>query len=223
MAKPDNRYDELAAEAAARVERSRAAGRQLPLLPDEPGEGAGGPGTGRRGKAKAVNRLRDWLAHRGFKMPEDVLAEMAGLSSRDDAVTTALATMERIVLAAETGAPEYRKMMDGRVVRVSGPSAAQRAALFIQIYTIQLRAAEALAPYGLAKLTPDVAVTSAVTIVMPGGAAPAVPGAGARDVTPQARRIAPPPMPDEIQRNQGLADAVKEHSDAEIRTEGIRR
>ena len=221
MARPNNRYEELAAEAAGRVERARAAGRQLPLLPDEPAENAAGPGTGRRGKAKAVNQLRDWLAHRGFRMPEDVLAEMAGLSSRDDAVTTALETMERIVLAAETGAPEYREAGDGRLVRVSGPSASQRAALFIQIYTIQLRAAEALAPYGLAKMTPDVVAPAAVQIIMPGGAAPAVPGAGARDVTPQPRRITPPPMPGEIMQNQGLADAVTANSDADFRTEEV--
>lgn len=208
-------FEELAADAAERVNEARALGQQLSLLPDEAPEGASVPARAVRGEGKAQSQLRKWAAARGFRMPEDVLAEMAGMATSDDVFTWAMARAEQVLAWAEAGDK------GGRTASLT-----MRVETFRLIYTAALRAAEAALPYGLAKVTPDAGGMVVNQIVMPGAQVPtSTPDAAqtARDITPQPRRMAPPPMPHEIQQNQGLAETVKAGSDAAIRTEGPKR
>lgn len=205
MPQPNSQFEAQAREAAERIEAARAAGQQLTFLPDE----AGAPGQGSRpprGKGKATSQMREWLAAKGYRLPEDALAELAGLASREDVFLAAMARTEQVLAWAESGA-----------VSVKGTPAvqtmAQRLATFQFVMTASLRAAEALLPYGLAKVTPDEAPAQAVQIVVQGGAVAARGPDQARDVTPQPRRMAPPPMPGEILQNQGVADAVPTDAD----------
>lgn len=216
MAKPNSKFDELARDAAERIEAARAAGQQLTFLPDEPGPQDSE--RAKRGKGKATSQLRDWCAAKGLRMPEDVLVEMAGMSSTEDAFVTAMAKAEQVLAWAEAGATGYKGSP-------ASPSMAQRVAMFQMVYTAQLRAAEALLPYGLGKVTPDGAVTPPVQVfVAPGGAAQVQQGPeAARDVTPKTPRLAPPPLPHEIQQKQGVAKAVQGASDGADRTEGASR
>jgi hypothetical protein len=216
MAKPNSKFDELARDAAERIEAARAAGHQLTFLPDEPGPQDSE--RAKRGKGKATSQLRDWCAAKGLRMPEDVLVEMAGMASTEDAFVTAMARAEQVLAWAEAGATGYKGSP-------AAPSMAQRVAMFQMVYTAQLRAAEALLPYGLGKVTPDVAVTPPVQVfVAPGGAAQVQQGPEtARDVTPKAPRLAPPPLPHEIQQKQGVAKTVQGASDGADRTEGASR
>lgn len=212
MAKPDSKFDDLARDAAERIEAAAAAGEQFSFLPDEsaPGDTA----RAKRGKGKATSQLRDWCAARGLRMPEDVLIEMAGMASTEDVFLTAMARTEQVLAWAQAGAHGYK-------ASPAAPSLAQRLATFQFVFTAQLRAAEALLPYGLGKVTPDVAVTQAVQVVMPGAVAPQVAPAGpdrARDITPQARRIAPPPMPGQIVENQQVSAAENPGADGKART-----
>ena len=209
MPKPQNNFAEMAKDMAERLDRQRAMGQQLALLPDEGGEGSA---KAVRGQGKALNQMRAWLASKGMRLPEDVLAEMAGLTTREDAMLAAMADTERLLLW----------MFDGAVVPKGGvraPTASMRGEMFKYLYATKLRAAEALLPYGLAKITADVQVTQAVQIVMPAAqGAPRGPDM-ARDVTPQARRMGPPPMPTQTQQNQQVSDADFPASDATSRTE----
>jgi len=216
MAKGSN-FDELARDAVARIEKAREAGEQLTFLPDEPAPGE--TERAKRGKGRANSQLRDWLAARGLRMPEDVLVEMAGMASTEDAFLTAMARTEQLLAWAEAGATGYKGSP-------AAPSMAQRLAAFQFVFTAQLRAAEAMLPYVAAKVTPDVAVTMPVQVVqMP--APPAAAGSTradlARDVTPQPVRIGPPPLPGQIQQNQKVSAAGSERSDADIRTDGVKR
>lgn len=209
MPGPDNRFEAMARDAADRIAQSRDLAAQLTLLPDErPGAAlVAEDGGRRRGQGKALNQMREWLAARGYRLPEDVLAEMAGLASRDDVILTAMAQAERILAWAGKGT-ETATMR-------------QRLDTFMQVYTLALRAADALMPYGAPKVTPEQVTHQQVTQIVVQGA-PAAPSRGpdaARDVTPQARRIAPPPMPGEIVRNQEVSDAPAAHSDGGVRTE----
>jgi hypothetical protein len=211
MPGPKTLFDAQAQEAAERIDAARAAGQQLTFLPDE----AGAPGQGSRpprGKGKATSQMREWLAARGFRMPEDALAEMAALASGDDAFVTAMARTEQVLAWAVAGATSVKGQPAVQTM-------AQRLATFQFVYTAQLRAAEALLPYGLAKVTPDEAPQVPVQIVVQGGATVRQGPDQARDVTPGPRRMAPPPMPSEMQRFQGVADAVPNHADGEARTE----
>lgn len=209
MVRPNTQFEAQAKDAAERIEAARAAGAQLTFLPDEPGAAAAGRTP--RGKGKATSMMREWLAARGFRMPEDALAEMAALASGEDAFLTAMARTEQVLAWAESGA-----------VSVKGTPAvqtmAQRLATFQFVFTAQLRAAEALLPYGLAKVTPDEAPQVPVQIVVQGGSVAAQGPDRARDVTPRPARVAPPPMPGEIQRFQGVADAVPTDADGGMRT-----
>jgi hypothetical protein len=215
MAGPNNQFQAMARQAAKRIEGSRELAEQLSLLPDE-AQGAQGEGVKRsRGAGKAVNQMRDWLAARGYRAPEDVLAEMAGLASREDAILTAMAQAERVLTWAQQDAGKVKGAPDA-------PTMAKRLDVFMQLYTIQLRAADALMPYGAPKATPDVTQNVVTQIVMPGASAPAQPVRGgdmARDVTPQVRRIGPPPMPHQTQQNQSVSAAQSGHSDDAERTE----
>ncbi len=208
-------FDDLARAAAQRIEDARAAGEQLTFMPDEPAPGAGRPA---RGKGKATSQLRDWCAAKGYRMPEDVLIEMAGMASTEDAFLTALARTEQVLAWAEAGATGYK----GAPVK---PSMGQRLAAFQFVFTAQLRAAEALVGYGLGKVTPDVAVTAPVQVFVaaPQGQTAVRAGDQARDVTPQPGRIGPPPMPAQVQRNQGVSEGAPVQSDSASRTERASR
>jgi hypothetical protein len=214
--------EEMARDAAARIEAARASGEQLTFLPDEPGPAASG-GRAARGKGKVTSMLRDHLAAKGFRMPEDVLAEMAAIASREDAVITAMAKTEQILAWAESGGREVTHVIkDGVLIEKEldrRPTTGQRLETFKFVFTAQLRAAEALLPYGLAKMTPDVTPTAPVQIIMPGASAPPAGPDQARDVTPRPSRLAPPPMPHEMQQNQQVAETTAPHSDATIRTD----
>lgn len=214
MAKPSNQFEAMAREAAERIEAARAEGQQLTLLPDEPQTGDSTRAA--RGKGKINSQLREWLAARGYRMPEDVLAEIAGLTSRDDVFTYAMARAEQVLSWAERGATGIKGAPAVQTMT-------QRIETFRLVFTAALRAAEAAAPYGLAKVTPDVNVQQAVQIVMPGAAAPSDRAVQAKDVTPSARRMAPPPMPGQIEQNQALGMASDRASDGSRRTDGASR
>jgi len=216
-----NTFEAMARDAVVRIEEARAAGEQLTFLPDEPVPGDSE--RAKRGKGKATSQLRDYLAAKGLRLPEDVLVEMAGMASTEDAFLTAMARTEQVLAWAEAGARQTATgVRDGNLVTVDLDTSAtmgQRLATFQFVFTAQLRAAEALLPFGLAKVTPDVAVSQAVqVVVMPSG-----PVQTARDVTPRPGRIAPPPMPGEMLRNQQVTDAGLPHSDDAIRTESVKR
>lgn len=216
-----NSYEELAKDAAARIEQARAAGQQLTFLPDEaaPSDTA----RAKRGKGKAQTQLRDWLAARGYRMPEDVLAEMAGLASSDDALTTAMAKTEQILAWAQAGAStEVQWINDKGEVKTrplrAEPTLAERLETLKFVFTAQLRSAESVLPYIHPKHTPDQVVQAVQIVQMP---APSAPRGGdlARDITPNQRRFGPPPMPHEMQQNQDLSKSPLPPSDASDRTE----
>lgn len=211
-----SQFDDLARAAAQRIEDARAAGEQLTFMPDEPAPGAAGRPP--RGKGKATAQLRDWCAAKGLRMPEEVLIEMAAMASTEDAFLTAMARTEQVLAWAEAGATGYK-------AAPVKPSMGQRLAAFQFVYTAQLRAAEALLPYGLGKVTPDVAPPMLVPVLVaaPRGEAPPRAGDQARDITPRPGRIGPPPMPMQGQRNQGVSDHAPVQSDAASRTEGPSR
>jgi hypothetical protein len=210
MPKPNSSAEEMARGAAKRIDDARAAGQQLTFLPDE--ADPADSGKGKRGKGKAASMLRDWLATRGMKLPEDQLAAMAGLAGSDDVFTHAMATAERVLIWAQDGAVGYK----GAPV---APSMSTRLDTFKFVYTAALRAAEALLPYGLAKVTPDAGPTQIVQVVVAGGSRPQPGPETARDVTPKPRGAAPPPMPNEMQQKQGLIKTENDGADSEARTE----
>lgn len=207
MAKAENQWQAEAAAAAKRIDAARDLG-QLSLFPGDAGaeDGEGEGGTG-RGKGKALSKLRDLLAARGLRMPEDVLANVAALDDPEGPVMAALKKAEAVAMAI------YGHGQAPAKVRLD---------LFNQFYAQSVRALDALLPYGLAKVTPDMQVAQAVqVVVMPGGQGQQVAqGADlARDVTPKAPRMAPPPLPGQIQQNQALGRDGFAASDVSDRTE----
>ncbi|MEC9434633.1 MAG: hypothetical protein VYD87_17140 [Pseudomonadota bacterium] len=205
----------LAARAADGVADRMAAQRdraeQLSLLapadradapPAPPAEGERrGPGrpAGSRNRVKRAE-LRKMFAARGWAMPEDMLARLAGLHlGGGDLWERAMGQAERII--AWSGAEA---------------SPAARIAIFFQVLGEMRRAQEALLPYGLAKVTPDQGGGAPVTFInLP---APGAPGDDARVIEGEAQAAgpsvyAPPPMPAAIQRNQGVSDDEDEGSD----------
>ncbi|WP_226783174.1 hypothetical protein [Oceaniglobus trochenteri] len=214
-------YEELARQMAERLEGDREAVRQLSLLPDEV-DGAQmvdqgeGDGTGKRGKGKALNQLREFLAVKGYRMPEDVLAEIAGLTSGQDAIATAMAQAERILAWAEAGATSVKGAPKVQTLP-------QRLATFQQVLVAQLRAADALMPYGAPKATPDVTVQQAVHVHVP--AAPSRDqGRAMRDVSPRSDvRMLPADLRHEMQQKQDVSKAGQPGSDGDTRTKGPSR
>ncbi len=224
-----SQFDELARDAAQRIEDARAAGEQLTFLPDEPQPDAVAA-RAPRGKGKITSQLRDWCIAKGYRLPEEQLIEMAGMASTEDAILTAMARTERILAWAQDGAASEESWVNGEGVTKTRhlrtePTLGERLETFKFVFTAQLRAAEALLPYGLGKVTPDAAPALVVPVVVaaPRGEAPARPGDQARDVTPKPGRIGPPPMPTRPQGNQGLSEASPVQSDAASRTEGPSR
>ena len=116
-------FDDLARAAAQNIDAARAAGEQLSLLPGDPGQPVAEGQRPPRGKGKITSQLRDWCAAKGLRMPEDVLIEMAGMASTEDAILTALARTEQVLAWAQAGATGYK----GAPV---APSMAQRLAAF---------------------------------------------------------------------------------------------
>jgi len=210
MVRP-TKYAELAAQAAERVQRAHDAGEQLTFLADELPAKAGtrDPDAPKRGKGKALSQMREFLASKGYRLPEQVMVELAGLDRGEGVLAGAMREAEEMLLWANDGAGDS----------TSRPTTAQRLGVLQQVLAVRLRAADALLPYGLAKVSGDVNVTMPTQIVMP-GATVAPPGANARDITPgSARRMAPPPLPGEMQQNQQLSDGQSDDPDAESRTE----
>ncbi|SFY18469.1 hypothetical protein SAMN04244548_02991 [Paracoccus pantotrophus] len=216
MARPNDKFEALARDAAARIDASRDLQQQLSLLPDE-AQGAGGETRRTRGAGKAMSQMRQWLAERGMRLPEEVLAEMAGLTSAENAFLATMAEAEQLLAWAQAGA----KTGDDKPVI---QTMAARLATFQQLYAIRLRAADALMPYGAPKATPDAAPVNVTQIIVPGPAAlPAEPSRTAdqaRDVTPGPRRIGPPPMPHQIQQNQQVDQAATNAPAPARRTDG---
>lgn len=220
-----NQFEAMAAEAAERLTRAAEAGEQLSFLPDEGAGADSGLVDGQkrtRGKGKALTQMREFLTARGWQLPEDVLGQMAGLASGVDPMLTAMSQAERVLNWMGDGAvmtlysPDrghyVPKGPDGEPMPYA-PTPEQKLQVFMQIYTIMLRSAEALLPYGMAKAGPDVAVQQNVQVVVP--SAPAS-RREPRDVTPLAPSImAPPPMPGEMQQNQQLSASDPRGSDAE--------
>ena len=212
-----NQFEDMARDAARNIEAARAAGQQLDFLTD-PGEVAapeGEAGRAARGKGKAQVQLREYLAARGMRLPEAQLAEIAGLTSRDDVFMHAMKRADQVAAWAEAGG----------IATKASPKAlttGQRLQLFQVVFTAAVRAAEALVPYGLAKVTPEEGAQAPVQVFVAPGAQVSTRQAGpdhARDVTPKPGRIAPPPMPWEMQQKQQVADIADPASDASDRTE----
>ena len=222
MPKPDNQWQEMAAEAAERIDRQREQGQQLALLPDEiddPVEDGGearGVGRPKGAKNKVSSQMRDYLAARGCRLPEDVLIEVAGLNTRNDLVTLAMVQTERVLAWAFDGAHIGRKA-------APRPTVTMRLDVFRQQYTMILRAAEALMPYMAPKATPDVNVNQSVTMVVPSAPSQSAdPAVQARDVTPvRTGRMMPAQMRDEIQQKQQLKEPEISGSDGQIRTDDV--
>jgi len=223
MGKPNSQAEELARDAAARIDEARDAGQQMTFLPDEPQPGESAKAG--RGRGKATSMLREWLAARGMRLPEDQLAEMAGLTSREDVFVTAMARTEQALLWAESGGRTVKYVMkEGVMIEKyldNSATTGQRLEMFKFIYTHQLRAAEALLPYGLAKVQVDTAPQAPVQVNVYGSAPER--RSDPRDVTPKSGRIAPPPLPHEVVENQPLSKGDADNSDDETRTEGPER
>ena len=216
-----NSFEALAAEAAGRIDLARAQGEQLSLLGDAEPAAVDAEGKGRgRGKGRAMSQLREHLAQRGYRLPEDVLAQMAGLASRDDAITQAMVAAERIVTWAYAGKTETHGE-GGALERAVMPSPAAMMRAFELVYTSMIRAADALLPYGLAKVTPDVSVGLVVPIVsVPAAPSHADRALAARDVTPRSGvRMVPADVALRIEQNQGVAHEASARSDEGSRTE----
>lgn len=221
MAKPRNSFEVMARTAALRIDEARQMGQQLTFLDDEAGapvvdtveRKAGRPAGA---KSKGSNQMREWLADRGYRMPEDVLAQMAGLANGPDAMVAAMEAAERVLTWAYAGAGRDK---DGNAIL---PTPSQRLAMFAQLYTTQLRAAEALLPYGTPKASPDVQVQDNRTFIL--AARPSSGGdraASARDVTPPMdRRMMPADVARQIERNQQVKDVGPDAADDERRTNG---
>jgi hypothetical protein len=223
------KYEAMARDAAERIEAARAMGQQMTFLPDE----AGAPvvdtiereaGERRvRGPGKHLTQMRDWLAAKGYRLPQDQLAQLAMLDLGEDLVLAAMQRADQIVTWAFAGATRREKHGEVWQTVEAEPTPEQRLAVFSQVLTTALRAQEALLPYVAPKVTPDVAPQLAVQVIT----APAAPsGAPMRDVTPGPtrladRRMVPADVRAEIERNQRVAGSDQIHSDAAVRTEGV--
>lgn len=224
----DTQYEALAREAADSIDKARELGQQLTLLPEmaAPVAAADKPA---RGPGKAMSQMREFLAAKGWKLPEERLAEMAGLASGDDAFVTAMVRAEQILAWAADGT-ENRVFVQGKghVVPVDPmtgetlpwrPTPKDKIDAFQFVYMAMLRANDALMPYGAPKVTPDAGQNVQVTqIVMPQGAPQ---GSASRLIEGgSGYRVGPPPMPSEMQQDQGLGRGAAVRDGGETRTKG---
>lgn len=211
------KFEALAAEAAQRIDRDRHMAEQLTMLPDvEDDQEDGSSSKGTRGKGKATSQLRQWLAQRGYELPEEQLARMAGLADGHDPITGAMADAERVLAWAAEGASQEA---DGiALARKVAGQINRRLEAFKLCYAARQKAAEALLPYGLTKATPDPedgVVIPAVLVPQAPSSAPLM-----RDVTPDpARRMAPAQVRHQIEQKQGVSSADPDGSDKGSRTE----
>ncbi|MEM7318020.1 MAG: hypothetical protein AAF408_03255, partial [Pseudomonadota bacterium] len=137
-------------------------------------------------------------------------------ATTQDAVLAAMEKAELVLAWAYDGATRATKGGGSKPVT---PTGQQRLNTFIQLYTIQLRAADALLPYGAPKANPDLKVQQTVQVVVPARpSAPDDPAQAARDVTPQAAKIAgrmvPADMAYQMQQKQAVSDEDAERPNA---------
>lgn len=219
-------YEAMAKEAAARIDRDRERGQQLSLLPDEADDQGDQGRSGRsreRGVGRAQSQMREYLAARGFRFPEEVLAELAGLNSQDDVVTRCMVQAERMLIWAAEGADDrVGQGQSERKRRQSGEfTPMQRVEAFKLFYMAALRGAEALMPYGAAKVSTETAPPQRHPVVMPQAPSPAAQlGAERPALVPLAApRMVPADVRHERQQNQQVIDAEIASSDGKDRTE----
>ena len=219
--------DERVQEAEKRLAAAQATGQQLglfaaPASPADPADlpAPAGPGRPKGSRNRRTSKLRQMLAARGYRMPEDVVGEMAGLGAGVSLVELAMQRAEQVA-AWLKGFPLGHDKAGAAVGAGSTLSRSEVLGLFHTILREQGDAAAALLPYGLERLTPDSGPVVAPTVIMlPGGAQP---GDQARVIegraSDRASEMAPPPMPGEVQENQWLTDARPAQSDGSGRTE----
>jgi hypothetical protein len=215
----------LAREAAARIDQDMDRGQQLGLLPEleEPQlPAARKAGRPEGAKNKGSSQLREWMAARGMRMPEEVIAEMAGLNARGkDAFNFALSQAERLLAhVGETAENRVFIAGKGHVILDSPwqPSPAEFLDTFKFFYGMARQAASDLMPYGTPKASPD----GPGPVVIPIVGVPMAPGYAPqpRDVTPRpGGRMVPADVALEREQNQGVSGEDPEHSDGEDRTE----
>ena len=212
--------DERVQEAEKRLAAAQATGQQLglfaaPASPADPADlpAPAGPGRPKGSRNRRTSKLRQMLAARGYRMPEDVVGEMAGLGAGVSQVELAMQRAEQV--AAWLGGFPIGWKKDGTEIKGDLPQAAMLG-LFQTILREQGDAAAALLPYGLERLTPESGPVVAPTVIMlPGGAQP---GDQARVIEGRASDMAPPPMPGQVEQNQWLTDARPAQSDGSSRT-----
>lgn len=208
-------------EAARRLDAAQEVGRQLSLLPVEaspadPAELPAGPGRPKGSRNRRTSKLRQMLAAKGMRMPEDVVAETAGLNARVSGVELAMQRAEQVA-AWLTRFPVGTDKNGDTYGAGKTLSRSQMEGLFLAIYREQGDAAAALLPYGLERLTPESGPVIAPTVIMlPQGGQP---GDQARVIEGRSSDMAPPPRPHEIERNQQLVGARLAQSDKGSRTE----
>jgi hypothetical protein len=211
---------ERAREAAERLEAAQAVGRQLSLLaaeasPADPADLPAGPGRPKGSRNRRTSKLRQMLAARGLRMPEDVVAETAGLNARVSGVELAMQRAEQVA-AWLTRFPVGTDKNGDTYGAGKTLSRSQMEGLFLAIYREQGDAAAALLPYGLERLTPESGPVIAPTVIMlPQGGQP---GDQARVIEGQSSDMAPPPLPSEVEGNQWLTNALAAQSDGSGRT-----
>jgi hypothetical protein len=128
---------------------------------------------------------------RTLAIPPDDLDQIAASTTKDEQMPTRWPRPS----ACFSGRRMAQRDTRARRLRLRWP---QRLDTFKFVYTAALRASEALLPYGLAKVTPDAGSTQIVQMVVAGGSRPQPSPDTARDVTPKARGVASPPMPNEM-------------------------
>lgn len=214
---------ERAREAAERLEAAQEVGRQLSLLaveasPADPADlpAPSGPGRRKGSRNRRTSKLRQMLAAKGMRMPEDVVAETAGLGARVSGEMLAMQRAEQVaawLTRFPVGTDKHGKPYGaGEALTQS-----RMESLFLAIYREQGDAAAALLPYGLERLTPEAGpVVAPAVIMLPGGGQP---GDQARVIEGRASDMAPPPLPSELQGNQWLTDARPAQSDGGSWTE----
>ena len=215
-----NASDERVQDAERRLAAAQAAGRQLglfaaPASPAEPEDLPAARGRPKGSRNRRTSKLRQMLAARGYRMPEDVVGEMAGLGAQVSLDVLAMQRAEQVA-AWLCGFPIGHDDK-GVAIKVDQLPQGMMLRLFETILREQGDAAAALLPYGLERLTPESGPVVAPTVIMlPGGAQP---GDQARVIEGRASDMAPPPMPGQVEQNQWLTDARPAQSDGSGRTE----